>query len=107
MVLHQFLQYRDREHDAVLDAAAAAWIAFLPWRPVAVSGDTTELTAVAAEHDATEAQVCLAWLLGRSPVMVPIPGTASIAHLQENVAATGLALDDDQRRRLDGVAGRE
>lgn len=97
----------DREHDAVLDACTDAGIAYLPWRPVAVSGDTTELTAVAAELDATEAQVCLAWLLARSPVMVPIPGTASIAHLQENVAATGLTLSDDQRRRLDGVPSRE
>ncbi|NYV78765.1 aldo/keto reductase, partial [Streptomyces sp. UH6] len=75
-----------REHERVLDACEAADIAFLPWRPVA-AWDSAGVTAVAAESGATPQQVLLAWLLARSPVMLPIPGTASAAHLEENVAA--------------------
>ncbi|GAA1889794.1 aldo/keto reductase [Streptomyces durmitorensis] len=95
----------DREHEAVLDACDAAGIAFLPWRPVhpAASTATAEIAAVAAELDATAAQVALAWLLDRSPVVLPIPGTASLDHLAENVAAGDLRLSDEQRRRLDGI----
>lgn len=93
----------DREHDAVLAACERAGIAFLPWRPVAAgtSGATAEIAAVAAEAGATPTQVALAWLLGRSPVMLPIPGTARIDHLEENVAATELRLTHAQRVRLD------
>ncbi|WP_054046731.1 aldo/keto reductase [Alloactinosynnema sp. L-07] len=96
----------DREHEPVLDACATAGIAFLPWRPVhpAVSATATEITAVAAELGATAAQVSLAWLLDRSPVILPIPGTRSIRHLEENVAAAGLRLTDDQRLRLTTAA---
>ncbi len=93
----------DREHEAVLDACAAAGIAFLPWRPVhpAVVNGEGEVAAVAGELGATPAQVALAWLLERSPVMLPIPGTGSIGHLEENVAAASLRLSADQWRRLD------
>ncbi|MEU6762665.1 aldo/keto reductase [Streptomyces sp. NPDC046853] len=96
----------DREHEAVLDACDAAGIAFLPWRPVhpAASTATAEIAAVAAELDATAAQIALAWLLDRSPVVLPIPGTASLDHLAENVAAAGLRLSDEQRGRLDRIA---
>ncbi|MGW0593879.1 aldo/keto reductase [Streptosporangium sp. NPDC002607] len=98
----------DREHEAVLEACAAAGIAFLPWRPVhpAVSAATAEIAAVAAELGATAAQVALAWLLHRSPVVLPIPGTATIDHLRENVAAANLRLSGDQRRRLDRLRPR-
>ncbi|ACZ87997.1 aldo/keto reductase [Streptosporangium roseum] len=98
----------DREHEAVLDACAAAGIAFLPWRPVhpAVSAATSEIAAVAAELGATAAQVSLAWLLHRSPVVLPIPGTGSISHLEENVAAARLRLSGDQWRRLDRIQPR-
>ncbi|MFI9437316.1 MULTISPECIES: aldo/keto reductase [Streptosporangium] len=98
----------DREHEAVLDACAAAGIAFLPWRPVhlAASAATAEIAAVAAELGATAAQVSLAWLLHRSPVVLPIPGTGSISHLEENVAAAELRLSDDQWRRLDRLQPR-
>lgn len=98
----------DREHEAVLDACAEAGIAFLPWRPVhpAASRATGEIAAVAAELGATAAQVALAWLLERAPVVLPIPGTGSIAHLEENVAAADLRLSDDQRQRLDRLAPR-
>lgn len=98
----------DREHEAVLDACGARRIAFLPWRPVhpaVVAAATSETAAVAAELGATTAQVALAWLLDRSPVVLPIPGTAKIDHLEENVAAASLRLSDDQRRRLDQISG--
>ncbi|MFE6163941.1 aldo/keto reductase [Streptomyces sp. NPDC056486] len=96
----------DREHEAVLDACDAAGIAFLPWRPVhpAASTATAEIAAVAAELDATAAQIALAWLLDRSPVVLPIPGTASLDHLAENVAAASLRLSEEQRARLDRIA---
>ncbi|MFG2346226.1 aldo/keto reductase [Streptomyces phaeochromogenes] len=95
----------DREHEPVLAACEAAGIAFLPWRTVAwgTSGDRAEIAAVAAELDATPTQVALAWLLGHSPVILPIPGTARLAHLEENVAAGGLRLSGGQRGRLDAL----
>lgn len=96
----------DREHEPVLEACEAAGVAFLPWRPVAAAapGPASGPGAVAAELGATVPQVLLAWLLARSPVVLPIPGTASLAHLEENVAAGRLRLTDAQRRRLDGTA---
>ncbi|MFE6092893.1 aldo/keto reductase [Streptomyces massasporeus] len=96
----------DREHEAVLDACAAAGIAFLPWRPVAWgnTGAETGIAAVAAELGATPTQVALAWLLDRAPVVLPIPGTARIEHLEENLAAAELKLTPAQRDRLDGFA---
>ncbi|MFC7929472.1 aldo/keto reductase [Streptomyces cinereoruber] len=98
----------DREHEPVLETCEAAGIAFLPWRPVAAaaeSGRSAEFAAVAAELGATGPQVLLAWLLARSPVVLPIPGTASLAHLEENLAAADLRLTDAQRRLLDRVTG--
>ncbi|WP_033312486.1 aldo/keto reductase [Streptomyces iakyrus] len=97
----------DREHEPVLDACAAAGIAFLPWRPVAwgKTGTEEEIAAVAAELGATPTQVSLAWLLDRAPVVIPIPGTARTEHLEENVAAAGLELTSAQRTRLDRLAG--
>ncbi|MCP3756845.1 aldo/keto reductase [Streptomyces sp. TBY4] len=93
----------DRAHEPVLAACEAAGIAFLPWATVAwgKSGATAEVAAVAAEAGATPTQVALAWLLGHSPVIVPIPGTARIAHLEENLAAEALRLTEQQRARLD------
>ncbi|GGV84904.1 aldo/keto reductase [Streptomyces massasporeus] len=97
----------DREHEAVLDACAAAGIAFLPWRPVAwgSTGAEAVVAAVAAELGARPTQVALAWLLDRAPVVLPIPGTARIEHLEENLAAADLKLTPAQRDRLDGLAG--
>ncbi|MEU1320132.1 aldo/keto reductase [Streptomyces tibetensis] len=96
----------DREHEAVLDACAATGIAFLPWRPVAWGNTGAEagIAAVAAELGATPTQVALAWLLDRAPVVLPIPGTARIEHLEENLAAAGLKLTPAQQGRLDGLA---
>ncbi|MGW8742299.1 aldo/keto reductase [Streptomyces sp. NPDC055794] len=93
----------DREHEPVLAACEAAGIAFLPWRPVAwgESGQRAAVAAVAAEVDATPTQLAMAWLLGHSPVVLPIPGTARIDHLEENLAAESLHLSQARRDRLD------
>ncbi|MGW2339577.1 aldo/keto reductase [Streptomyces sp. NPDC001661] len=96
----------DREHEPVLTACEAAGIAFLPWRPVAwgKSGAQADIAAVAKALDATSTQVALAWLLGHSPAILPIPGTARIAHLEENLAAEGLRLAPEHRDLLDRLA---
>jgi aryl-alcohol dehydrogenase-like predicted oxidoreductase len=91
---------REREHESVLDACGAAGIGFLPWRPVAAEV-SAGVTAVAEETGATAQQVMLAWLLARSPVMLPIPGTGSVTHLEENVAAGRLRLTPSQMERLE------
>lgn len=93
----------DRTYDPVLDACTAAGITFLPWRPVLPAVTSAPIAAVARELDATPAQVSLAWLLARSPVIRPIPGTASPAHLAENLAAADLRLTPAQRARLDAL----
>ncbi len=89
----------DRDSEDVLDACEAAGIGFIPWFPLA-TGRLAEpggpLDRIAAAHDATPAQVALAWLLARSPVMLPIPGTSSVKHLEENVEAAGIALSADE-----------
>lgn len=92
----------DREHEPVLRACEAAGVAFLPWRPVAAgqSGAKEEIAAVAKEADATPTQVVLAWLLAHSPVIIPIPGTTSVAHLEENLGANAVRLTGEQYDRL-------
>ncbi|MFE4576796.1 aldo/keto reductase [Streptomyces chartreusis] len=93
----------DREHEPVLKACEEAGIAFLPWRPVAAgaSGAQSEqIATIAKELDATPTQVAIAWLLAHSPVIVPIPGTSSIAHLEENLGAAAVDLSQDQYDRL-------
>ena len=97
----------DRRYEAVLDRCAEFRIAFLPWQPIAavrVPRPVPELDAVASELGATPAQVSLAWLLHRSPVIVPIPGTTTVAHLEENVVARELVLSPEQFERLSGAA---
>ena len=96
----------DREHDPVVDACEQACIAFLPWRPVVAgtAGATAVIAVVARELDATATQVVLAWLLRRSRVIAPIPGTASLGHLTENLTAAGVEITDDQYERLDRIA---
>jgi aryl-alcohol dehydrogenase-like predicted oxidoreductase len=81
----------DRGSDAVLDACEQEGIAFLPWAPIQ-DLEARAVRDVASRHGVTPHQVVLAWLLVRSPVMVPIPGTGSVTHLEENVAAAGLRL---------------
>jgi pyridoxine 4-dehydrogenase len=94
----------DRHSEDVLDACGEAGIGFIPWFPLA-TGDLANpggpLDEIERAHDATPGQVALAWLLARSPVMLPIPGTSSVAHLEENVAAGELRLSDADVRGLE------
>jgi pyridoxine 4-dehydrogenase len=93
----------DRRSQEVLDACERDGLAFLPWHPLA-TGELARrdgsVEEVAQAHGATPAQVALAWLLQRSPVTLPIPGTSSIAHFDENVEARELELSDDDVRTL-------
>jgi len=93
----------DRKSDPVLDRCAAEGLAFLPYFPLAagnLSRGGSHIDAIAKRHHATSSQVALAWLLKCSPVMLPIPGTSSVAHLEENVAAAKVQLSDDDFRLL-------
>jgi aryl-alcohol dehydrogenase-like predicted oxidoreductase len=90
----------DRASQALLDHCTEQGIGFIPWRPVADQVDDDALQQVAAAHDATPTQVALAWLLKLSPVMLPIPGTSTVAHLEENTAAAAIELTDDEVQRL-------
>jgi pyridoxine 4-dehydrogenase len=86
----------DRRSEAVLEHCERHGIAFLPWLPVApltAAGSGAAVTRVAARHGVTTTQVALAWLLHRSPALLPIPGTSRLAHLEENVAAAAVRLD--------------
>lgn len=97
----------DRSSHDVLERCEAQGIAFIPWYPLAGSQlveGSGPVREVADEHGATPAQVALAWLLATSPVMLPIPGTSSMDHLAENVAAAGLQLSLDQMTPLDQMA---
>jgi pyridoxine 4-dehydrogenase len=91
----------------VLDHCEANGIGFIPWFPLA-AGKLAEpggpVAEIAEAHGATGGQVALAWLLARSPVMLPIPGTGSVEHLEENVAAAELELGDDELARLSDAA---
>jgi aryl-alcohol dehydrogenase-like predicted oxidoreductase len=90
----------DRRSEDVLEHCARNGIAFIPWLPVEPSTRAASLDALAARLGASRTQVALAWLLHRSPVMLPIPGTSSIAHLEENVAAAGIKLSEEDLREL-------
>jgi pyridoxine 4-dehydrogenase len=99
----------DQSADDVLRECEADGIAFIPWAPVARAewgGFTRALSAVAARHGATPAQVALAWLLQRSPAMLPIPGTGSLEHLRENAAAGPIELSEDDLAALRSENGR-
>ena len=93
----------DRAHEDVLEECDRQGIAFFPWYPLAV-GDLAQpggvVGRIASARGATPAQIALAWLLARSPVVVPIPGTASLRHLEENVAALDLELTDEELAEL-------
>jgi aryl-alcohol dehydrogenase-like predicted oxidoreductase len=97
----------NRKSEAVLDYCTEHNIAFIPWFPVA-SGKLAQpggkLDQMAKQHDATVSQLSLAWLLHRSPVMLPIPGTSSIAHLEENLKAADVALSDAEWAELEAAA---
>jgi pyridoxine 4-dehydrogenase len=96
--------FADREWDYVVDYCAANGIAFIPWFPLAagrVAGDV--LNEIAQAHQASPKQVALAWLLRRSPIVLPIPGTSSGEHLEENVAAASVQLTQEEYERLRDV----
>jgi len=94
----------DREWDYVVDYCEKNKIAFIPWFPLGagrVAGDA--LNRIAKAHEATPMQVAMAWLLKRSPIMLPIPGTSSMQHLEENVASASLHLTEEEFELLAGV----
>jgi pyridoxine 4-dehydrogenase len=97
----------DRGSEDVLTYCAANKIGFIPWFPLA-AGELTQpgglVDRIASAHGATTGQVALAWLLQRSPVILPIPGTLRVAHLEENVAAAGLSLTPEEVAELDTAA---
>jgi len=98
----------DRHAEDVLEACEAAGTGFIPWFPLA-TGDLARpggpLDEIGRAHGAGASQVALAWLLARSPVMLPIPGTSSVGHLEENVAALELRLSGVELERIAGAAG--
>lgn len=99
----------NRQSEAVLDYCARNGIGFIPWYPLAagtLSDPGGPLEAMAQRLSATPSQVALAWILARSPVLLPIPGTSRTRHLEENAAAAGLRLSDEDFRSLDAL-GRE
>ena len=92
-----------RAAEPVLDVCEAESIAFIPWFPLVagpLAAPDGPLQRIADDHDASPSQLALAWLLKRSPVMVPIPGTSKVAHLEENVAAAHIELGDDEFETL-------
>jgi pyridoxine 4-dehydrogenase len=95
----------DRRAQDVLGECERAGIGFVPWAPLDAGAldPAGPVAEIARRHDATPMQVALAWLLHASPVMLPIPGTGSLEHLEENVAAAELRLDDDELETLDAL----
>jgi pyridoxine 4-dehydrogenase len=100
----------DRGSEAVLAYCEKHGIGFIPWFPLA-AGDLAKpgsiLDGIAKAHGAQPSQIALAWMLKRSPVMLPIPGTSKVAHLEENVAAVNVKLSDEDFARLDRAARAE
>jgi pyridoxine 4-dehydrogenase len=96
----------DRSAEELLDYSAANGIGFIPWFPLA-TGELAKpggpLAALAAKRDATPSQLALAWLLHRSPAVLPIPGTSSVSHLEDNVAAAGIALSEGEYAALEAA----
>jgi pyridoxine 4-dehydrogenase len=96
--------FADREWDYVVDYCERNRIVFIPWFPLGAGRIAGEvLHQIAQAHHASPTQVALAWLLWRSPMMLPIPGTSSIEHLEQNVGAGALRLSDDECEELSGV----
>jgi aryl-alcohol dehydrogenase-like predicted oxidoreductase len=96
----------DRAAEPVLERCEELGIGFIPWFPLA-AGDLAKpggpVAEIAEAHGASPGQIALAWLLRRSPVMIPIPGTSSIEHLEENLAAADIELGDEEVERLDAA----
>lgn len=97
----------DRSSEDLLDWSTEHGVAFIPWFPLATGALSKEdgpLTQLAERHDATPSQLALAWLLKRSPVMLPIPGTSSIEHLEDNLQGATIELTDDEFEELSAVS---
>ena len=97
----------DRAHDDVVDYCSKHNLAFIPWFPVAagkLAQPGGKLDDVAKAHHATVSQLSLAWLLRRSPAILPIPGTTSVAHLEENLAAAQVTISDSEWQQIENVA---
>jgi len=98
----------DRQHEDVLEYCEKHELAFIPWFPVAAGSLTRaggKLDTIAKRHGATVAQMSIAWLLHRSPVMLPIPGTSSVAHLEENLKAAEISLSKAELKEIEEAAG--
>lgn len=94
----------DRTSEDVVEYCTKKGIGFIPWFPLAagdLTGPGSVLDAIARKHDAAPSQIALAWILKRSPVMLPIPGTSKVAHLEENAAAVNIELSDEDYAALD------
>ena len=92
-----------RQSEDVLEQCEKDGVAFLPWAPVGsgeMASPDSPLASIAAEHDVSPVQLALTWLLHRSPVMLPIPGTSKVAHLEENTAAASVRLSEDEVERI-------
>jgi aryl-alcohol dehydrogenase-like predicted oxidoreductase len=97
----------DRGHEDVVDYCEKEGLAFIPWFPLAtgkLAGKGGPLDAAAENHGSSPSQLALAWLLRRSPAMLPIPGTSSVAHLEDNCAAAGIELSDTEYDELSDAA---
>jgi aryl-alcohol dehydrogenase-like predicted oxidoreductase len=90
----------DHESDALIDVCEKEQMAFLPWAPIQDLRGHGAVKAVAERYQATPTQVALAWLLARSPAILPIPGTSSVDHLEENIAAAGIQLNAEELQAL-------
>jgi aryl-alcohol dehydrogenase-like predicted oxidoreductase len=97
----------DRRSQDVLDTCAEGGIGFVPWAPLDAGAldPAGPVAEIARKHDATPPQIGLAWLLHTSPALLPIPGTSSLGHLEENVAAAEIELDADELAALDALGG--
>jgi pyridoxine 4-dehydrogenase len=105
--VQNLFNYADRSAEPLLDVCAAEGIGFIPWFPLAtgqLSGEGSPLAEAARAHGVSPSRLALAWLLRRSPVMLPIPGTSSVAHLEDNVAAAAVELSDEEFSELDAAA---
>jgi aryl-alcohol dehydrogenase-like predicted oxidoreductase len=94
----------DRQHEDVLEYCEKHGLAFIPWFPVAAGSLTRaggKLDTIAKRHGATVAQMSIGWLLHRSPVMLPIPGTSSVAHLEENLKAAEISLSEAELKEIE------
>jgi aryl-alcohol dehydrogenase-like predicted oxidoreductase len=95
----------DRGSDSLVDLCEQEQLVFLPWAPIQDLGGNPALRQIVERHQASERQVVLAWLLARSPAVLPIPGTGTVAHLEDNVAAAGLRLAPEEVDALSAGAG--